>query len=422
MMNISLKRNGVVIDEIILCLLGWSLFLIPASLEHHLPVGLFDGQLAILLMILIVSLYIGLNRLNRFIPRVAIWLAFVLLSVTAGLIVDVTASIEYWLACVAVIGSTLAIVYIKQRGLMVIFGWMLLLVLVLHAQWGVAQFVLQGDLNLRLLGESVLQIGDAGIATFGVPVDEGSIKVLRAYGPYSHPNIFAGMMVLGLILLFSSSIRRFGSIIPRFLFGLMLAAIFLSFSRLAVLSLLLTGIVYIMCNRKIIMVGNSGSWSRRGVAGILIAIVLFAPLWWWRMNDVNDVAVSERLIGYAWSIELLKETPGWLGVGLGNYPEALGEYLQWHEIQHEPWQVDYVHSVPILMLVELGPVLGFFTILIIAGGAIIYLGRLWWWLIPIIPLLLWDHYLLTEPALQLMLLWVVLILPQLKRTHLPVQD
>ena len=72
----------------------------------------------------------------------------------------------------------------------------ILAVLVLQAQWGIGQFILQRDLGLYLIGESRLSVSVDGVAKFAL----GDDKLIRAYGPFEHANILAGSLVIGLML------------------------------------------------------------------------------------------------------------------------------------------------------------------------------------------------------------------------------
>ena len=65
---------------------------------------------------------------------------------------------------------------------------------VLQAQWGLLQFILQHDLGFTFLGEPHLTAGTNGVAKFMM---QGT-KIIRAYGPYLHPNALAASLVAGL--------------------------------------------------------------------------------------------------------------------------------------------------------------------------------------------------------------------------------
>ncbi len=418
------RRIYVDANEVILVLLAWFFFWLP--LGTNIKVGDFlivDVFFWVFLLLMIVSLLLGLGRLERVGVELAAWMLvtglILIFNLTSGAGVD---SRMWWIS-MAVVVSVFTYRYLHERELSSAMGWVLVLILAVQAQWSAAQFIIQGDLNLRFLGESVLEIGRPGVATFSGWTGIGFIKMLRAYGPYDHPNIMGGMMAMGIIVLFNlvGWRRRWGwSMI--IVMVTLLAGAAVSFSRLSGLAVLVTGLIYA---GRVWQEKNGITWTvglgKKLVVGFLMALVI-TPLWWWRMSDVNDVAVSERLAGYEWSIQIMGDEGFWKGAGIGNYPQVLGGYLRSNDIEHKAWQVDYVHSAPLLIMAELGIGIGLMYMLFTAGATIKYLGRMWPWMIPIIPLLLFDHYLLTQPVGQLVVLWVVLILPDSRRDHSPAPE
>ena len=116
--------------------------------------------------------------------------------------------------------------------------------------------------------------------------------------------------------------------------------------------------------------------------------------------------MGERLAGAKWALELID----WRGIGVGEYRIVLRDFLNENEIHYEPWQIDYVHSVPLLVTVELGLVIT----MLLAGGLLLLLkvfyADRWWWLMPILPLILFDHYVLTQMAPLALVLTVLVLL------------
>lgn len=278
---------------------------------------------------------------------------------------------------------------------------LLVLGLVIHSLWGVAQFSLQSDLNLHLLGETRIDIGQPGIATI---TDLAGTKIVRAYGPYSHPNVLAGNLILGLIVLtyyLKNANRQHASFYLIVWYWIFLALL-LSFSRAAWLAAAILAVV--------------SCWTpTKNVRAILvfITIIIFTPLVLTRSPNFNEAAVTDRLNGTSQALTILQELPVWHGVGPGNYEHTLKNYLDENGVPYEPWQITPVHNVPLLLAVEWGilPV-----VLTIAWLLYRYAPRFrttWPYLLPLIPLLFFDHYLRTQPASLMSLLLVLIVLAQL---------
>lgn len=89
------------------------------------------------------------------------------------------------------------------------FIFLILVILgIFEAVIGFGQFVHQGSLGLRYLGESYLPplfsaTGLAGPFTAGIAkVDIGGTKLLRAYGTFPHPNVLSAFLLLSLLSLY----------------------------------------------------------------------------------------------------------------------------------------------------------------------------------------------------------------------------
>lgn len=258
-----------------------------------------------------------------------------------------------------------------------------LFVVLIHAQWGIVQFVIQDDFGLQYLGESQLDANSSGVAKFSF----GDGKLIRGYGPYAHSNPYSGVMVLALIL--TVIWRRLLGSLFLVIAGVLALSILVSFSRMAMVALLLILLISFLVNLR-----NYRGIVSFGVVVFFLA-AMFTPVLVARFNDVEDVAARERSTGARWALEVGERLPWWRGVGLGAYPLALEEYLDGRGIAHARWQIDYVHSVPLLLLREWG-VIGSLGLIIVLS---LYAVRAWVklvWLIPILPLLLFDHYFTTQ--------------------------
>lgn len=285
-------------------------------------------------------------------------------------------------------------------------GFLLLAVLTLHAQWAVMQFAWQRDLGFPLLGESYLRSEVPGVAKFFV-LDH---KVVRAYGPYSHPNSLASALVIGLTLLaFLSVTSRKGTQQARvgarwiwLLAGWMGLALTLSFSRSGLAGVSILGLVYVLGDRR----WRRLRWEPR--ATFLLALLLvFAPLFAWRMVDSEGVALKERVQGVSYALNLFPDQMIW-GTGVGSYPWRLKEWATTRGVALEAWQMTYVHMVPLLLVIELG---------LFMGGGLLLLGGYWlkknrifpYLLLPLLPAFFLDHFLYTYPMMWFLVCCVAVL-------------
>lgn len=236
----------------------------------------------------------------------------------------------------------------------------------------------------------------------GDSVIEASIgRFLRAYGSFDHPNILGGMMVLGIILVLYSSLRKEINRNERLFylisFSLFYLALLVSFSRAAWLALLVS-VPFIL-----FYAWRRGKFQKKLIALFIIllvgiSVVLIIPnqdLFLSRAQANSRLelkSVSERRIYLEQSQQIIKESK-LIGVGVGNYILKLQKIIPGQEF----WYYQPVHNYWLLILAELG-ILGLMTVI------------LFWWIIfragfknslwPIVLALgvfsLFDHWLWTQ--------------------------
>lgn len=313
---------------------------------------------------------------------------FLAMIASASTIFTLNAQLIFLLLIVWSVPLILSISYNRSR----IFALTLIGIFSLHAQWAVIQFSIQDDLGLNLLGESALSDEQTGVAKFAA----GSGKLIRAYGPYTHPNSFAGTMVMGLVLavmlMKSWPASRELHLYLYTVTWVMSFGILLSFSRAGYLGMLILLAVWFWPRGKRLR----NALTRLLIIPYVVLVVSLSPLLISRVTDQNDRGVQERLVGLSWAIDVLKEQPLFRGVGIGLYTHRLEDHLQEHDIPHNLWELAPVHSVPLLAASEWG--IGWFFI---ASGAVLVLVsrlRLLLPLLPLAPLILADHYLYTQLA------------------------
>lgn len=251
----------------------------------------------------------------------------------------------------------------------------LIALLTLQAQWGIVQFIFQHDLGLHLIGESVLSTATPAVAKFAV----AGTRLIRAYGPYPHANIFGGMMVIATTLILFLKQR----VLRRWILPIVFIGLVLSFSRSAYIGGLIVLLILLYKQHM-----------RRWMPTTLIALTL-SPLILFRFIDTEDRAFMERVRGYAWAIEILSNQPIATGIGIGHYQSTLQVFLTDKHVSYNLWEIAPVHSAPLLLLVEFGllPTAALIGLLLAFTPPDRYVL-----LTATTPALLLDHYFLTNIA------------------------
>lgn len=220
---------------------------------------------------------------------------------------------------------------------------------------GIWQFLAQSTFALKWLGLVSHPVWEAGTSVVSSP-EIG--RWLRAYGSFSHPNVFGGYLAIS-ILVTSVLLLRVKSqgIKYRLLiaasFILQVAALFFTFSRSAWIAAAVAAVFHAY------LIKSRSSYSHSGLSLILTAFVLsiigltlFFPLAQTRFarNSISEWrSTEERILGYEEALELFKKKP-WFGAGVGNYTAALH---QLHPSQ-PGWEYQPVHNVFFLVAVETG--------------------------------------------------------------------
>lgn len=222
---------------------------------------------------------------------------------------------------------------------------------------------------------------------------------LRAYGPFPHPNIFGGYMVLGLLM---SALGVKNGRAEKYwlaMAGLTSAGLVFSFSRSAWLGF----VVAVVVGWQWFKDESLRLWWAVVSLTLVIGVGSVWPLVVGRTQVVGAYeqrSVSERVSGWHEAVAVWRSQP-LVGVGLGNYTVALSAQFP----GLAPWAYQPVHNIGLLALAELGVV----GILLLAGviwGVRRHLRGLWW-VAPILIIGLFDHYFLTlYPGWVLLGVWV----------------
>ena len=230
----------------------------------------------------------------------------------------------------------------------------------------IAQFFMQSEIGLRILGESFLGKDMNGIASFYNLAGE---KVIRAYGTTPHPNVLAAYLFLAVFAFYfsylyfhiyhESKLKHLK--INFFLLGsypLMLLALFFTFARVAVF-LWFVGFAV----RALIIIG-SGKFRKifgspvnkdkliRILVITFVVIVLFGIIFWPEaMSRIkisgNEEAVQLRVF---YNKESLETGINWFGVGSGNFVN----WLMVKETNLPRYLYQPVHNIYLLVYSETG--------------------------------------------------------------------
>lgn len=253
---------------------------------------------------------------------------------------------------------------------------------------GITQFLTQSSIGLYSLGESHISSTEPGIAKIDI-LDK---KIVRPYGTFPHPNIFAGFLILATFLSFQIIKKEKYRFLLIILFVLILI---LTLSRSAWLALSAGILTLLILYRKKISIPFLIS------GGILISILVISiiPIVVNRLS-LNDLALQERLSGIETSFKMIQKNP--LGVGAGNFTPNLQSYTQ---TKLAPWEYQPVHNILLLAYSESGIqgmliLLAFIISLLIISITKNRPGLIYF--VPFLIIMSLDHYLLTIPQGQIL--------------------
>ncbi len=312
-------------------------------------------------------------------------------------------TLRYMLEAAAVIWIGLHMQHEKQQSLWALFFGILFCAII-----GMVQFFTQERFSSVLLGMHAAPVFEAGTSV----VVDATGRWLRAYGLFAHPNIFGGSMVLGLFVctqLLLSYTKKTTQGFLLFAGGICSVGLYLSYSRSAWLAAMVLGIallLHIQVREKIktLFLIYCVVW---GILTALLPSLMLTRMFPVRMHET--ASLHERIAGGEEALHLIAQAPV-LGVGIGHYTQALQQYMPDMPI----WYYQPVHMVPLLFLAEWG-IVG----LLLVAALLIYFcvsqkitQKVAWsmLLVPVVPIMLFDHYLYSSFAgLLLLSLWILLV-------------
>lgn len=237
-----------------------------------------------------------------------------------------------------------------------------------QAAIGISQFILQKSIGLQILGESDIASTIAGVAKFEL----AGGKIIRAYGTFPHPNLFAAFLLLtlaaGMWLFLYTNFSKKSKFISNLMpgaFVVVIVGILLSYSRSVIFVLIIFLIILIFAHKEkyIAIFKQTCAYLHipsmlQGVFGIILTFSLLfvsynilSP----RIclnNCANDNSIDLRLSYLKTACSTIASHP-FLGVGMGNFVSFQKEEAS--EFRNlEPWEQQPVHNLYLLIASEIG--------------------------------------------------------------------
>ena len=272
----------------------------------------------------------------------------------------------------------------------------------------IGQFLKQGDLGLRLFGESVLSPHMAGVASFFI--DSGE-KIMRAYGTTPHPNVLAAYLFLSIVafyfVVFYARPNKFLVHSGHFV---MLLGLFTSFSRTIIFLFFFNFFVrgfllnFVKRFRREFLTKEFIKEKFLPIFLVtIIATAAFASFYWPEVQSRMTLSSEEEAVKLR--IFYNKES---LGGGINLFGVGLGDFTGWL-MEQEPNLPSYmyqpVHNIYLLVYSEIG-IIGFVLFLLFIGGLLyefvkrVKMRKMWDYSFLLVTgsvllIGLFDHFLLT---------------------------
>lgn len=333
-------------------------FFLPTQLGKHffLPFSYLSGvridylaPTLYVLDILVVGLYIAYLKNYKTLLR-NIWIQLFLFVTALGLFFAISKEIALY-RYIKIIELLIVFASLRtQRKNPLIFLYGLLLSTVVQFCIATSQFVQKSSLDgiFYFLGERHLTLSTPGVAKTALD----GVEFLRSYGTFSHPNSLAGfyLLIYAYILFQKKNVLPF--ILKASFLLLCPALIFLSFSKVAMLGLLLLTIKYFIVHWKeykncVLCVGSR-------IMAILIPLGLVVAA-------MGDPLSGQKRIELMQNSFSLTSSHALAGVGLGNYVIAQEAFPNlFLGLIGQP-----VHNVFLLVAAEIGLVITFGLLLLL---------------------------------------------------------
>lgn len=358
-----------------------SIFLSQALLALYLCFEFWQNRKAVVSFVREIK-----NSLRK---KIAISLIVLFLAEQLFFSLDRLLTLQWIIGALLLVG--LGIILHHKKDARIPFAAAFIISVVLQALLAAMQLFVSSTFASTILGMSAHKAAESGTAV----IEYASQRFMRAYGGQSHPNIFGGITLIGLMLFnwllkYKKTLGIRKNIIQFVI--LVSAALFFSFSRAAWLALFLWIATLIYDRKKL---RESQITMMRWIVGTFaILLIIFAPLVITRTNGGSKLeqrSISERTAGVGQWGRVIK-SHGLFGTGLGSYTAALSDSAGDRRVP--------VHTVPLLAFAEIG-LLG--AILLITSAMLFRVRVVWKTEYVILaPILLFDHYLFSLWAGQIL--------------------
>ncbi len=228
----------------------------------------------------------------------------------------------------------------------------------------IAQYLKQGSLGLRLLGESPLSVDTSGVAVFIAD----SHKYIRAYGTTPHPNVLAAWLFVAIFSFYLYYIYDFKSDINSRaiikIFGMLISYAVILFAFFFTFSRVIIGLWAFGATASILIVFFKKDLKKMGqqvkpriiilTIASLIAVVIFSLLFWPQVKSrihvsAQEDAVTQRVFynKIAGSAAIAHPL---IGVGIGQFvPDFMSKLKHLPLIAYQP-----AHNIYLLIASETG--------------------------------------------------------------------
>lgn len=335
-------------------------FFLPTQLGKHffLPFSYLSGvrvdYLAptfYVLDIIVIGLYIAYLKNYKALLR-NIWIQLFLFATAVGLFFAISKEIALYryIKIIELLIVFAALSTHKKKPLIFLYG--LFLSTVVQFCIATSQFVQKSSLDgvFYFLGERHLTLSTPVVAKTALD----GVEFLRSYGTFSHPNSLAGFYLLIFAYLLFQKKNALPMILNTCFLLLCSALIFLSFSKVAMLGLLLLTIKYFIVHWKVYK--NCAVCIGSRVMAVLIPLGIVAA-------SMGDPLSGQKRVELMQNSFSLISSHTLAGVGLGNYVIAQEAFPNlFLGLIGQP-----VHNVFLLVTAEIG--------LVIAIGLLIALFK-----------------------------------------------
>ena len=257
----------------------------------------------------------------------------------------------------------------SSRSVIFDFRSLLLIIIVsgfFQSMVAITQYIKQGGLGLRLLGESPLSVDATGVAVFFAD----GIKYMRAYGTTPHPNVLAAWLFVAIFALYFYYCYLYKNSNGRYLSGagkesllmavyaIVLLAFFFTFSRVVIG---LWGLGVVLRVLIVFFKRNSQDIASQVKSRIVVLTVvslailfLFSIIFWPQVKSrihisAQEEAVTQRIYYNKIAGSAAASHP-LIGVGVGQFiPEMMAKFKHLPVMAYQP-----AHNIYLLMVSETG--------------------------------------------------------------------